>query len=132
MIDIASGIESFSTNDVGSDKFAAVPDSGGSLTLANAGAVYTIDELEANDTEIDDDDESSYDNTFGDYGSSGRSAPTRLRAGGARPSARLARRAPIRSRVIPTGSNTPAAAAATGSTTTLTTAIPASQRKWQH
>ena len=87
MIDIASGVESFSTNDVGSDKFAAVPDSGGSLTLANAGAVYTIDELLVDDAEIDDDDEASYDNTFGVYGSSDRSAPMKITSWPSRPSA---------------------------------------------
>ena len=34
------------------------------------GAVYTIDELLVDDAVIEDNDEGSYDNTFGDYGSS--------------------------------------------------------------
>ena len=66
---IASGIQSFSTTDVGSETFASVDGSPGSLTLANAGAVYTIDELETNEAETDSSGSFSYTNA--DTGASG-------------------------------------------------------------
>jgi hypothetical protein len=67
VIDIGSGVQSYSTNDIGNDSYAL---DGKSLSLADAGAVYTIDELDADDAEIMDDNEDRTDNSSGDFDSS--------------------------------------------------------------
>jgi hypothetical protein len=65
VIDIGSGVQSYSTNDIGNNSYAL---DGKSLSLADAGAVYTIDELDSDDAEIIDDNEGRTDNSSGDSG----------------------------------------------------------------
>ena len=65
VIYIGSGVQSYSTNDIGNDSYAL---DGKSLSLADAGAVYTIDELDSDDAEIIDDNEDRTDNSSGDSG----------------------------------------------------------------
>jgi len=65
VIYIGSGVQSYSTNDIGNNSYAF---DGKSLSLADAGAVYTIDELDSDDAEIIDDNEDRTDNSSGDFG----------------------------------------------------------------
>ena len=67
VIYIGSGIQSYSTTDVGNNSYAL---EGESLSLADAGALYTIDELDTDDAEIIDDNEGRTEDSFGVFDSS--------------------------------------------------------------
>jgi hypothetical protein len=67
VIYIGSGVQSYSTNDIGNNSYAL---DGESLSLADAGAVYTIDELDADDAEIIDDNEGRTEDSFANDSSS--------------------------------------------------------------
>jgi hypothetical protein len=61
VIYIGSGVQSYSTNDVGNNSYALDDES---LAPADAGAVYTIDELDSDDAEIIDNDNDSRTGDF--------------------------------------------------------------------